>query len=418
MMSHLKTYLDLILDGMAQHPIYSIWISILLALMGIAAYVMVLSLIYTLEIFEFSFHIIWAMMVSNYVFMVVSSTGLCIVTSLGHVFGLKRFEQIGKRGIFLALITILFGMISIGLHLGHPERAAIYNVLTPNFLSAMWWMGTFYTLYIGFITAELWLLCRSDLAKTALASTGLKADIYYLLVLKKTDISKEAVRKDHKLAFIVGLLALVSGLTAHNTLGALFGHLEARPLWHGSYYPIYFLLSASFSGVAWILATIIGTYKLQKKKIREKLTKLIFELAQILAVLLSVGLIFAVCKICLGLFSPEKFESIMLFLNGPFSLAFWLFEIVIGTVAPIFILLYSIKKYKITGVLIASVMVLIGVFVMRYDFVIIAQVYPVLTDGLDSYFPTFSEVLLISGIIASLFLSYTLGIKFLPLDEN
>jgi Ni/Fe-hydrogenase subunit HybB-like protein len=417
-MSHLKSYLDSILEGVDHHPVYSIWISILLALIGIAACVMVLSLIYSLEIFEFSFHIIWAMMVSNYVFMVVSSTGLCIVTSLGHVFGLKRFEQIGKRGIFLALITILFGMISIGLHLGHPERAAIYNVLTPNFLSAMWWMGTFYTLYIGFITAELWLLCRSDLAKTALASTGLKADIYCLLVLKKTDISKDAVKKDHKLAFIVGLLALISGLTAHNTLGALFGHIEARPLWHGSYYPIYFLLSASFSGVAWILATIIGTYKLQKKKIHEKLHRLILELAQILAVLLSAGILFAAYKICTGLFIPEKFDAIMLFLNGPFSLAFWLFEIIIGTIAPIFILLYSIKKYNITGVLIASVMVLIGVFVMRYDFVVIAQVYPVLTNGLDSYFPTFSEILLISGIIAGLFLSYTLGIKFLPLDEN
>ena len=148
---------------MERSTAFYIWVSILVVVAGLALYAILMSLIYSLEVFEFSIHVIWVTMVSNYVFLVVSSTGLCIVTSLGHVFGMQRYELVAKRGIFLALITIIFGMISIGAHLGHPERAMIFNLLTPNFYSAMWWMGTLYTFYIVFIGIEYWLLARDDL---------------------------------------------------------------------------------------------------------------------------------------------------------------------------------------------------------------------------------------------------------------
>ena len=166
---------------------------------------------------------------------------------------MQRYELVAKRGVFLALITIIFGMISIGAHLGHPERAMIFNLLTPNFYSAMWWMGTLYTLYIVFIGIEYWLLARDDLNERSEQVEGLGKTIYGFLAIKKLDNSRLCtVLKDHKLLQFVGAAALISGLSAHNTLGALFGHVEARPLWHGSYYPIYFLLSAS-SGILFFL---------------------------------------------------------------------------------------------------------------------------------------------------------------------
>ena len=419
MISQMKKYLDLLLNDMERSPVFYIWISILIVVSGMSAYAILMSLIYSLEIFEFSIHVIWVTMVSNYVFLVVSSTGLCIVTSLGHVFGIQRYEMVAKRGVFLALITIIFGMISIGAHLGHPERAMIFNLLTPNFYSAMWWMGTLYTFYIVFIGIEYWLLARDDLNERSEQVEGLGKTIYGLLAMKKLDNSRlDAVLKDHKLLQFVGAAALISGLSAHNTLGALFGHVEARPLWHGSYYPIYFLLSASFCGYAWLLAVSIATYKIKKENIPEDYQSLIFEMAQVLALLLSAGLLFTAYKMGFGLFTPEKVKPIMLFLKGPFSRAFWLFEIAIGSVLPIPILLWATKQKNIIGVLIASVMVLVGVYVMRYDFVVAAQVYPVIKNGLSSYLPTFMEVLFIGGVLGALFLTYVVGEKFLPLKEE
>jgi Ni/Fe-hydrogenase subunit HybB-like protein len=419
MINQIKKHLDLILNDMERSPAFYIWISILAAMSGLAAYTILMSLIYSLEIFEFSIHVIWVTMVSNYVFLVVSSTGLCIVTSLGHVFGMERYELVAKRGVFLALITIIFGMISIGAHLGHPERAMIFNLLTPNFLSAMWWMGTLYTFYIVFIAIEYWLLARDDLIDRSKQADGLAKTIYSFMAMRKLDDSRfGSALNDHKLLTLVGAAALISGLSAHNTLGALFGHIEARPLWYGSYYPVYFLLSASFCGFAWLLAVSISTYKIKREEISEEYMSLIFEMAQVLALLLSVGLLFTAYKMGFGLLTPAKVKPIMLFLKGPFSLAFWLFEIGIGTVLPIPILLYAVSQRKITGVLVASIMVLVGVYVMRYDFVVAAQIYPVIKTGLPSYLPTFMEVLFIGGVLGALFLTYILGEKFLPLKEE
>jgi molybdopterin-containing oxidoreductase family membrane subunit len=421
MTNQIKLYINYLLDDAKQNPIFYVWIMILMTIIGMALYTVALSLIYSLEIYEFSHHIIWVMMVSNYVFLVVSSTGLCIVSSLGHVFGIERYEMIAKRGVFLALITIIFGLMSIGAHLGHPERAMIFMPLTPNPRSAMWWMAVLYNLYVVFIVVECWLLFRSDLLKRVEQAEGLKRTILSLLSLQRlNNMRYGALLDDPRLLRLIGASALISGLSAHNTLGAVFGHVEARPLWYGAYYPIYFLLSASYSGFAWLLAISIATYKLKGESISEDYRSLIFEMAQILALLLSVGLLFTVYKMGFGLFEPAKVKPIMLFLKGPFSLGFWLFEIAIGTVLPILILLYATNKRKITGVLVASVLVLVGVFVMRYDFIVASQVYPVIHSQhlLSSHLPTFMEVILIGGILGALFLSYTMGVKFLPLKEK
>jgi len=398
---------------------YYIWISFLLALIVLGMDALALSFIISLEILEFNIKIPWTMMISAYIFFVVSSTGLCIVTSLGHVFGRKDYEIIGKRGVFLAIITIVFGMAAIVFHLGHPERSSIYIWTTPNISSAIWGMGFFYTFYIVFIFIEYWLLARVDLVKTATASTGLKQLIYTGLVFGFMDESPESVQRDHKWARNLGIAALIAGLSAHSTLGAVFGHAEARPLWYGAYYPVYFLLSATFSGLAWMIAVLIVTYRVQKKKMSNELKKLIFEMSNMFAILLSVGLLFMTCKIVYGLFDPVKAKSVQLLLSGPFSISFWLFEIAIGMIIPILLTLYALKKEWFGGLLMASVMVLVGLFIMRYDFVVSGQIYPIFKENaLPSVIPTVMEFFVIGGVFGGLLLAYTLAVTYLPIEEE
>lgn len=439
----LKQGLQFTSDAVKRSPGFFVWTSFLVALIILGGYALLMSLLHSMEILEFSTNVPWETMVSNYVFLVGSSIGLCLVSSLGSVFGLQRYEQICKRALFLALITIILGLTSINLHLGHPERAAIFSGLTPNIRSAMWWMGIVYPPYIAFVAMWFWLLARADLAKTAAESEGLKAKayrlmaleglrpylyqklplqkleakIYRLLPLERLGLSLDSEGADLRWARIVGALALVSGLAAYTVEGSLFAHAEARPFWYGALYPIDFFLGAAFCGLAWLMAVGIVTYKVKGEEIPAKLEDLFYEMAQILALLLSLGLLFIAYKMGHGLFEPGKAKVIMLFLNGQFSLAFWLFEIALGIVLPIFILLYAARHRKIASVLVASIMVLVGYFVKRYDFVVASQVYPLIKrqNPLASYLPTFMEVLLIGGIIGALLLVYTLAEKFLPL---
>ena len=444
MISRIKTHLDLLLIDAERSWAFYLWVSMLIVLVVLAAHALLMSLIYSLEIFEFSLKIPWGTMVSNYVFLVGSSVGLCIVLSLGLVFGSERYDLIVKRGLFMALITIIFGLASIMLHLGHPERPPIYSALTPNPRSAMWWMGMVYPPYILFLATCYWLLAREELGKTASESVGLKAKIYRLLALeglkayvyrrlplerleawiyrllplKRMGLALDSDGAHVRWARIIGALTLVSGLLAYTVESTLFAHTEARPFWYGALSPVDFFLGACLCGFAWILSTEIITYKAKKEEIPERLKDLFYEMAEILALLLSVEFLFIAYKMGHGLFEPAKAQIIMLFITGPFSQAFWLFEIAIGIVLPIVILFYAARQKKITAIPVASVMVLIGYFVKRYDFVIAGQVYPVIKKDLPSYLPALVEVHVVGGILGALLLSYTLGEKFLPLKEG
>jgi Ni/Fe-hydrogenase subunit HybB-like protein len=398
---------------------FYIWLSILTALAVLGAYGLISSFFISPEILEFNKDTPWAMMISTYVFFVVSSTGLCIVTSLGHVFGRRDYKLIGKRGVFLAIITIIFGMFAIMLHLGHPERSFFFY-LTPNIGSAIWGMSFFYTFYILFIMIEYWLLARAELAHIANTSKGWKQVLYGLAVFGIRDESHTAVDRDNRFAKWTGIAAMVAGLSAHSTLGAVFGHAEAMPYWYGTYYPIYFLLSAAFSGFAWMIAVVTITYRIQKKEMSHKLKELVFEMGHAFVILLGAGMLFTLYKITSGVFHALKAKTVMLFLNGPFSIPFFTFEIAVGTVIPVLLLLYSLKRKWMTGLMIASIMALTGLFFMRYDFVVAGQIYPTFNNIPlpATVVPTLMEQFVIAGIFGGLLLSYTLAVKFLPLEEK
>lgn len=435
-----------VLKEMERSPGFYLWIGFLFLLIFLGGYALLMSLIHSMEILEFYTNIPWEMMVSNYVFLVGSSVGLCLIASLGYVFGLKRYEMVSKRALFLALITMVSGMASISLHLGHPERSAIYGALTPNLRSAMAYMGVLYPGYIAFVALWYWLLAREGMRKRAALAEGVKAKayrimaleglrpylyqrfplreweakIYRLLPLERMGLSLDSEGVEVRWARIIGAFALVFALLAFTVEGSLFAHVEARPFWYGAFIPIDFLLGATFCGLSWIMATEIITYKVKGEEMPPALKDLFYEMAGILALLLSLGLLFTTYKMGHGLFEPGKAETIMLFLNGPFSRAFWVFEIGVGLVFPILILVYGAWQRRIGGLLVGSIMVLVGYFVKRYDFVVASQVFPLIKQQhpLSSHFPTLMEMLLIGGIIGALLLAYTLGESFLPLNEE
>ena len=88
------------------------------------------------------------------------------------------------------------------------------------------------------------------------------------------------------------------------------------------------------------------------------------------------------------------------------------------SVLPIYIFIWAAEKKSLNGVLTGSIMVLIGTFVMRYQFVVAGQVYPNIPQGLPSYWPTLMELFVIGGVIAAFLLVYILGEMFLSLKEE
>lgn len=375
--------------------ISNVWLILTLLVSFLGVYGVMNVLIQGHDVFGVSRTVPWGILISTYVFFVVSSTGLCLVSSMGHVFGIENFEVIGKRSIILAILTLLCGFGVIAMELGHPFRMMIYNVISPNFESAIWWMGTLYGVYLVFIIIEFFFLMKHD----------------------------------HKWAFYAGLGGFLAGIAAHSNLGAVFGLLEARPFWHGPYLPIYFILSALISGSALIIIIFNIAYK-SPSNMPDKVTKALKSISKIFGFLLGILIFFEIWKVITSIYGapPEKFETVQTLLSGQLGVNFWFFEIILGMLIPFGIILFT-KGRSIKASLVAAISAVIGIFYMRYDLVIAGQLVPMreaapgakvegaLSNGLVNYVPSFSEIAIVIGAISFCAFLYLAAEKYLNLSE-
>ncbi len=331
----------------------------------------------------------WGLLISMYVFFVVSSTGLCIISSIGHVFGIKEFQQIGKRAIAGAIITISSGFAVIGLEIGHPVTMLIYNVLTPGLTSAIWWMGTLYGLYLTFICLEFFFL---------------------------------AIKENHTLSKIFGICGLLVGLAAHSNLGAVFGFLISRPSANGVFYPVYFILSAMITGCYLIFLMYGFKYKMN---FPEKVRVMLVKLSKILGMLLAVLIFFEAWKILTALYGdmPERAATIMHAIKHP---NFWFGELTLGMLIPFVVILVS-NAQAIKATVYASITGMVGIFFMRYGLVHDTLLYPMTTlkraeyqlaPSFVDYFPSATEFMIGFGGIGLSLIMYYFADKIFNLDES
>ena len=136
--------------------------------------------------------------------------------------------------------------------------------------------------------------------------------------------------------------------------------------------------------------------------------------SKLTAFMISVILFFTTWKIITGLVgAPGKKAVIMATLNGPYAINFWVFEVLLGMAIPLALLLSSrFKNLKMS--FLASVLMIIGIFFMRYDLVVLGQVVPAFHElgvnefqGLHPYMPSFHEIMIViggMGIVAAGFL--------------
>jgi Ni/Fe-hydrogenase subunit HybB-like protein len=408
----------LALESMEGQKRFYLWITCLLSMILLGGFALLASIVTSMEILEFSIKIPWAGSIAAYVFLVASGSGLCIINALGPVFGMHRYEIMGKRIAFLSLTLIVFGMLFIVLHLGHPERMPIYNAISPNFRSAISWMGALYSGYLLFVSLELYLLIRPDIYKTAQISKGRMKKLLSILSLEKYKESFIGKLIEHpKSHQVIGSAAFLAGVSALSMLGSVFAHSESRALWYGPYYPAYFIVSAIFCGYAFLIIMTIISHKAFGDPMPEQVSSLIFEMAQVLSLILAVGLLFIACRMALALFNPILQEPVLLLLTGPFKIGFWGGEIMLMSIFSVFVLLWGSLKKSLAFILTGSFMVLCGAFVMRYQFVVAGHVYPNIREGLPSYLPTLMEIFVLVGVFATFLLVYTLGERFLSIKE-
>lgn len=272
-------------------------------------------------------------MIPTYFFLGGLSAGLFfIAVTFNH--WKKEYKPLAQVAAVLSPLCLAPGMGLLILDLGRPFRFWRLMVTFKPTSAASW---------------GVWLLSIFFV---------LSASYAYLLI-KGEDLKAKKI----------GYLGLPFALFTATYTGVLLAQMQGKALWHTALLPWLFLVGALISGLAFVILAGIAIGK------TEELGDRFFSLGKILAwlVALELGMIFTEVLILLN-GGTDSVLSAKVFLTGNYSFLFWGIEILLGAVVPILILFNPNKAKNLSFQSVAAMLVLIGIYAMRFVVVMAGQV--------------------------------------------
>jgi len=350
-------------------------------------------------VFPNDLHVHWSMMIVLYPYITGIVAGAFIVSSLYHVFGVRVLRPLSRFSLMFALAFLAFAAFPLLLHLGHPERN--FNImLTPSPSSAMAGFGFIYTLYGIVLFLEILFIYRPTLVGLKHQTKGLMRLIYMVLTFASDDLSDRSLELDSKIIRFLAGIGIPMACVLHGYVGFIFGGVKANPTWSTPLMPVIFLLSACVSGVAGIILFYILIKTFRKQPIDMDCVR---TCTNYLAGFFIIDFTFEMLEIFSHSYLRTWYHhSVEGLLWGPLFFSFWIVQIGIFSIIPLFIFgwlcLTRVKDsiYKIAAPLV-SLMLLLQVLFMRWNVVIGGQLMSKSARGYTEFHPEWFDR---EGIIA------------------
>ena len=382
------------------------------------------------EISGFAFpndiHVHWSLMIVMYPYITGFVAGSFIVTALYHLFGKEEFRPVARLAMVTSFCFMAVATLPLNLHLGHPERG-IQVMVTPNFSSAMAGFGLLYTGYLVVLALEVWFVHRREIIESARRSRGAKRFLYAAMALGTYDTSPEALEIDHRAVRVLSAIGLPAACMLHGYVGFIFGGIKANPWWSTPLMPVIFLLSAAVSGIALLLILYQVTARLWRRHI-EGVT--VTAMARWLWFFLIITVTLELLEIIMLAYEKsESWHIISQLLTTRLEFSFISVQMIIGSLIP-FILLaivvmmnrYLHERVRNTLTMIASLLLLVQVFSMRWNVVIGGQLLSKSFRGLRSaYHPLLFDregILVAIGLLVLPFVLLWIFDRVLPIDAG
>lgn len=227
-----------------------------------------------------------------------------------------------------------------------------------------------------------------------------------------------------KLAKIAAMIGVLWAVVLHSGTGYIYGHFP-RELHSALLAPPTYIAAALASGTAVSILVTFAVFKPAKRDLDDK--HLLWS-GRILRTVVIVSLCLVAVENIIRLFNNESIYAALFFLFGGFhSILFWVGFILIGGIAPVYILLR--KNTQTPGIVFASALVLFGVLCECWLLVLpgltfqpdLFQGWKIVEEsgggsesiaGYSMSFPELAQALGIIGLVGLLFLW---GMKFLKL---
>jgi Ni/Fe-hydrogenase subunit HybB-like protein len=353
-------------------------------------------------------YIYWAIQIVMYPLMTGLVAGAFVLSSLYHVFGIKQLKGIARFALVFSFALLPAAMLPLVLHLQHPVRG-IGVLMTPHFTSAIAAFGIVFSTYFAIVASELWFLYRKHFVEQSLflkqkSRRTIKEKLFYgtyrVLTLGSYDIGQDAQNKDKKAIKILAGVGIPVALFLHGYAGFIFGSVKANALWMTPLMPVIFIMSAIVSGIALSMLTYIVTMEIKKllARRRQSRTHSAERREDIMGAELSVikmtsryllfFLVFAISLELLDLIfrgytATKSWDVLRSVIYGKDFTNIFILQYGIGNLVPL--ILFLIPRLTIRRTIIGVVLVLFGVFMMRWNVVIGGQAFSLTFAGYMRY---------------------------------
>ena len=320
----------------------------------------------------------WSILIVLYPYITGLVAGAFILASLERIFKVHVLKPTYGLALLTALAFLIVAPMPLVSHLGKPFRA--YEIMiTPHISSAMAIFGFVYLWYLMVVLLlEIWFDYRRDMIVWASESKGFKRFLYRAFSLWTTDISPKSVALDNKIGYIITVIGVPSAFLLHGYVGFIFGSVKANPWWSTVLMPVIFLFSAMVSGIALVMFIYILLTRIRKKALDisclDMIAKYLFYILIIDFVLEGLDQIHRIYV------AEESFEALHALVMGKLFFTLFIMQGLIGTVLPL-VTLGTFQFYKPKEqvrkivYLVISVMILVGIFFMRWNVVIGGQLF-------------------------------------------
>jgi molybdopterin-containing oxidoreductase family membrane subunit len=212
---------------------------------------------------------------------------------------------------------------------------------------------------------------------------------------------------------VLAVAVIPIAVSVHTVIGWIFA-LTLRPMWHSTIFGPYFVMGAIYSGIA---ALIIAMAILRRVYRLEAYFKRVhFEnMGKLLLLMSCLWFYFTFAEYLTAWYGGEEAEMATFWskVSGPYAIPFWLM-VVSCTIVPFFLMCFR-KTRGVRGTTVASVFVVLGMWLERFNIVVPTSQHPRMETSLTHYLPSWVELSIMAGTFAGFILVYMVATKFFPI---
>jgi len=329
---------------------------------------------------------------------VALAAGGFTTAALGHIMHQDKYETIIRPALLTAMLGYTFVALGVVVDIGRW-----YYIWHPmiywNGNSALFEVGICVMIYASVLYIEfLPIVTERFIGKVNLPDFFSRLNKPIDKLLRKLD---KGLSKTMFVFIIAGVVLSCLHQSSLGTLMIIAGS-KMHPLWQTPVLPLLFLLSAFAVGFPMVIMESITASKSFGIKPE---TSVLSSLSKFIAPLLGIYL--------LGKLGDMVIRETFVYLTefNSISLLFGI-EIIVGVVIPLRMFLSPAVRKSPTGLLIASLLVIFGVLMNRFNNFITAYNPPY---AIESYFPSIGEISVTLGFVAIEILIYRLFVKVFPI---